>query len=97
MFQNECLGKLSYEATPAVILMAGVFVSFLADYSVQQILLWRSTKKGDTADENMGNSAVSAELVNVTILEAGIMFHSLRKSKPSRLLKHESVTYLWQL
>ncbi|KAK3295547.1 putative ZIP zinc transporter [Chaetomium fimeti] len=77
MFQNECLGKLSYEATPAVILMAGVFVSFLADYSVQQILLWRSTKKGDTTDENGGNSTISAELVNVAILEAGIMFHSL--------------------
>ena len=78
MFQNECLGKLSYEATPAVILMAGVFVSFLADYSVQQILLCRSTKKGGT-DEDQGKSAVSAELVNVAILEAGIMFHSLRK------------------
>ncbi|KAH6850111.1 hypothetical protein B0I37DRAFT_105672 [Chaetomium sp. MPI-CAGE-AT-0009] len=78
MFQNECLGKLSYEATPAVILMAGVFVSFLADYSVQQILLWRSTRKGGTPDENPGSSAISAELVNVAILEAGIMFHSLR-------------------
>ncbi|KAH6636142.1 hypothetical protein F5144DRAFT_488146 [Chaetomium tenue] len=77
MFQNECLGKLSYEATPAVILMAGVFVSFLADYSVQQILLWRSAKKGDTAEEDLGKPAVSAELVNVAILEAGIMFHSL--------------------
>jgi zinc transporter 1/2/3 len=97
MFQNECLGKLSYEATPAVILMAGVFVSFLADYSVQQILLWRSTKKGDTADEAPRKPAVSAELVNVAILEAGIMFHSLRKPKPTRPLKHKSVTYLWRL
>lgn len=75
MFQNECLGGLPYEATPAVILMAGIFMSFLAEYSVEQILLWRSAKKRDNSED----TAISAELVNVAILEAGIIFHSLRK------------------
>ncbi|KAK8068788.1 Zip-domain-containing protein [Apiospora phragmitis] len=48
MFANKCLGDLDYEATPAVILMAGVFVSFIVD-----------------------------ELVNIFVLESGILFHSL--------------------
>ncbi|GAB1317470.1 high-affinity Zn(2+) transporter zrt1 [Madurella fahalii] len=76
MFQNECLGELSYEATPAVILMAGIFVSFLAECCVQQILMWRSAKKRKTL-ENIVGAEISADLVNVVILEAGIIFHSL--------------------
>jgi solute carrier family 39 (zinc transporter), member 1/2/3 len=82
-FQNECLGEVSYEAIPAIILMVGIFVSFLADYVVQQILEWRSTQKGDIPGDSTGNTVVSAELVNVAILEAGIIFHSLRKSTPT--------------
>jgi zinc transporter 1/2/3 len=79
-FENECLGGLSYEATPAVILMIGIFVSFVIEYAVQQVLLWRSTKKPETVEESLEDTMISAELVNVAILEAGIIFHSLRKS-----------------
>ncbi|EAQ91383.1 hypothetical protein CHGG_03318 [Chaetomium globosum CBS 148.51] len=53
---------------------------------VHQILLWRSAKKGDTAEEDPGKPAVSAELVNVAILEAGIMFHSLLSTARKILL-----------
>ncbi|KAK4099320.1 hypothetical protein N658DRAFT_517408 [Parathielavia hyrcaniae] len=73
-FQNECLGGLSYEATPAVILMAGIFVSFLADYLVHEMVAWRATRKGYM---HVPEGDVSAELANVAILEAGIVFHSL--------------------
>lgn len=93
MFQNECLGELSYEATPAVILMAGILVSFLAEHSVQQILLWRSAKKQRSLGI-VGDAEISAELVNVAILEAGIIFHSLRRSSTATL-RHSRRVLTW--
>lgn len=79
MFENECLGELAYEGTACAILMAGLFLSFVVDYAGQRLSRWHAAKK--SASVEPGSSAPvtrSSELVNVALLEAGIIFHSLR-------------------
>jgi zinc transporter 1/2/3 len=44
MFGNECLGELQYEGTTAAIFMAGLFLSFLADYVGARFVQWRQKK-----------------------------------------------------
>ncbi|KAF1987307.1 Zip-domain-containing protein [Aulographum hederae CBS 113979] len=44
MFSNQCLGELSYEATTAAILMAGLFLSFLIEFIGHRVLLARQPK-----------------------------------------------------
>jgi zinc transporter 1/2/3 len=44
MFGNECLGELQYEGTTAAIFMAGLFLSFLADYLGARFVQWRQKK-----------------------------------------------------
>ena len=78
MFTNECLGPLSFEATAASIVMAGIFLSFLVDYLGQRYVQYRS----DTQEKTESASTeveTSNETLKVLILEAGIIFHSLRK------------------
>ncbi|KAK8084464.1 hypothetical protein PG997_005735 [Apiospora hydei] len=68
MFQNKCLGEIDYEATPAAILLAGVFVSFAVDF-----LSHRFFSRRQADEQQQANN----ELVNIFVLESGIMFHSL--------------------
>jgi zinc transporter 1/2/3 len=108
MFGNECLGELQYEGTTAAIFMAGLFLSFLADYVGARFVQWRqkkyagsdaevrpadagSDKAGSTSSApdhehshghhhgSVSNSSPMAEKINVMNLEAGIIFHSIRK------------------
>lgn len=104
MFGNECLGELSYEATTSAILLAGFFLSFLADYTLQRFMLWQSRKnvpaaadteepiqtaKAGRISSNSSTASLAAHdltpdierssTLNVLILEAGIVFHSLCK------------------
>ncbi|KAF1978991.1 Zip-domain-containing protein [Bimuria novae-zelandiae CBS 107.79] len=51
MFGNECLGELPYEATTAAIVMAGLFLSFLVDYTSKRFLLWRQSKNPSSDSE----------------------------------------------
>lgn len=37
MFNNECLGELDYEATTAAIFMAGMFLTFVLEYTLKRI------------------------------------------------------------
>lgn len=79
MFENECLGELKFEGTAASILMAGLFLSFLVDYAGQRLARWHAAKKTTSLDGGSPSQVTtSTELVNVTLLEAGIIFHSLR-------------------
>jgi zinc transporter 1/2/3 len=81
MFGNECLGELLYEATTAAIVMAGLFISFLIEFCVQRAMRWQLTKKSETDSDNLSPKAVAkAEMANITIMEAGIIFHSIRTS-----------------
>lgn len=70
MFNNECLTGNEFEATTSAIVMAGIILSFLVDY-----LGHRFTKSYATSARTPANE----DLVNVLVLEAGIIFHSLCK------------------
>lgn len=79
MFTNECLGELAYEGTTAAIVMAGLFISFLIEFVVQRAMRWQASKKSDSDESFSSPKAVaSAEMANITIMETGIIFHSLR-------------------
>jgi zinc transporter 1/2/3 len=80
MFANECLGEQKYEATAAAILMAGLFLSFLVDFIGLRFIQWKTAKKSDTVETvPVGRGWSSPEMLNLGVLEAGIIFHSLRK------------------
>ncbi|KAF2967841.1 hypothetical protein GQX73_g5728 [Xylaria multiplex] len=66
MFNNECLGELEYEAVTAAIVMAGLFIAFLVENISHRIARRYWAKTPDAND-----------VVSVTVLEAGIIFHSL--------------------
>lgn len=81
MFRNECLGELEYEATAAAILMAGLFLSFLVEYLGIRLVQWHAAKKAPAhAHGDHSHHSPSTEMVNITVLEAGVIFHSLRKN-----------------
>ncbi|KAH6886234.1 ZIP zinc transporter-domain-containing protein [Thelonectria olida] len=80
MFGNECLGELKYEATTAAIVMAGLFISFLIEFFVTRAMRWQAKKKSESDEaevEPSSKAVASAELANISIMEAGIIFHSL--------------------
>lgn len=66
MFGNECLGELQYEGTTAAVFLAGLFLSFLADYLGARFVQWRAKKHTTTDSEtssaptNGSDKAVSA-------------------------------------
>ncbi|KAF3937829.1 hypothetical protein ABW19_dt0206913 [Dactylella cylindrospora] len=78
MFGNECLGELKYEATPAAILMAGIFLSFIVEYLGFRFVQWRNNKE-KSRSEPLGATkpGLSNEILSVSVMEAGILFHSL--------------------
>lgn len=74
MFGNPCLGELKYEATTSAVTMAGLFLSWLVDYVSHRLAKHHTaTKSADVAHYN-------DDVVNVLILEAGIIFHSICES-----------------
>lgn len=80
MFSNECLGELQYESITAAILMAGLFLSFLIEYAGYRIVGWQAAKKREGEEgETSGNDLRSTEMVSIHVMEAGVIFHSLRK------------------
>lgn len=87
MFQNECLGELAYEATTAGILMAGIFLSFLVEYLGNRLVEWHEAKSPSASVESAApghahhSVSTRTDLVNISVLEAGVIFHSLRKSQ----------------
>jgi zinc transporter 1/2/3 len=80
MFQNECLGELAFEATAAAILMAGLFLSFLIEYAGNRFIQWHEAKaRSDNVESAGAAPAAKTDMVNIGVLEAGVIFHSLRK------------------
>ncbi|KAL2889906.1 Zinc transporter 9 [Ceratocystis lukuohia] len=77
MFENECLGRLEYESTATAIVMAGVFVSFLTEYMGHRYINWKQSKNKANPEQNALELALSNEMVNIVVMEAGIVFHSL--------------------
>ncbi|KAI1039157.1 hypothetical protein LB505_007550 [Fusarium chuoi] len=78
MLGNKCVGDLQYEGTTAAIVMAGIFISFLLELCVMHALRRQSTKKTDTDSAYLSPKTIEkAEMANISIMEAGIIFHSL--------------------
>ncbi|KAK3299835.1 uncharacterized protein B0H64DRAFT_1743 [Chaetomium fimeti] len=81
MFTNECLGELAYEATSSAILMAGIFLSFLVEYCGSRLVQWHEAKAKSSIVESAGHGhaapAARTDMVNIAVLEAGVIFHSL--------------------
>ncbi|KAK7222500.1 hypothetical protein V2G26_010503 [Clonostachys chloroleuca] len=78
MFGNSCLTGLEYEATTAAIVMAGLFISFVIEFVVSRLLRWQQEKEATDGNAELTPIAIAkAETTNVTIMEAGIIFHSL--------------------
>ncbi|KAK3329210.1 hypothetical protein B0H66DRAFT_540440 [Apodospora peruviana] len=82
MFANECLGELQYESTASAILMAGIFLSFLVEYAGIRLMQWHGAKNASTSAESAGAAggelvqSARTEMVNISVLEAGVIFHS---------------------
>ncbi|KAL1839242.1 hypothetical protein VTJ49DRAFT_1720 [Mycothermus thermophilus] len=79
MFDNECLGELAYESTAAAILMAGLFLSFFVEYLGNRLIQWHESKAhtGSVEAAGHGHAPVRTDMVNIAVLEAGVIFHSL--------------------
>lgn len=79
MFGNKCIGELGYEGTTAAILMAGIFLSFLVEYIGQRIVLAKTRSTALLTREKQAEALLSTEVVSILVMEAGILFHSLRE------------------
>ncbi|ETS74020.1 hypothetical protein PFICI_13886 [Pestalotiopsis fici W106-1] len=71
MFTNECLTGIEYESTTSAIVMAGLFLSFVVDFVSHRIASGAQTKLHEFGSHDRDN------IVQVLILEAGIIFHSI--------------------
>lgn len=90
-FGSECLGGLNYEATTGAILMAGLFLTFLIEYVAHRVSSRKDAvaqqpfhpadaKDTEAASEEVqqAEKAVPQNLtLKTTIMEAGIIFHSV--------------------
>lgn len=79
MFTNKCLGELQYEGTTSAIVMAGIFLSFIIEYIGHRIVLKKTTTAARLSAAKQADAYLSAEIVSVLVMEAGILFHSLCK------------------
>ena len=83
MLTNECITGIDYEATTSAIVLAGLFVSFLIEYIVTRSLRWQANKKVESDEHSISAQAIAhAELANISIMDAGIIFHSIRTFPP---------------
>lgn len=80
MFGNECLGELKYEGTTSAIVMAGLFLSFVVEYIGHRIVQAKIRSEAALTSKERASAKLSSEVVNILVMEAGIIFHSLRKS-----------------
>lgn len=78
MFGNKCLGELKYEGTTSAIVMAGLFLSFIIEYIGHRVVMAKAKSSSSLTAEEKAKSVLSTEVVSILVMEAGILFHSLR-------------------
>lgn len=83
MFTNECIGDLGYEGTTSAIVMAGIFMSFVVEYIGQRIVIAKVRTEATLSFKERSQALLSSEVVSILVMESGIVFHSVRKSRPS--------------
>jgi zinc transporter 1/2/3 len=80
MFENDCLGELAFEGTAAAVMMAGIFLSFLVEYTGNRLLLWHYQKKAGSIEAGrQPELPPSTRTTKIMVLEIGIIFHSMSK------------------
>ncbi len=79
MFGNECIGELEYEGVTSAIVMAGLFLSFVVEYIGQRIVSAKIRSEAALTSKERVKALLSSEVVNILVMEAGIIFHSVRK------------------
>ncbi|CAI6093342.1 unnamed protein product [Clonostachys chloroleuca] len=77
MFSNNCVGELEYEGVTSAIVMAGIFLSFLVEYVGHRIVQAKLRSEAALSTQEKSKALVSSEVVSITVMEAGILFHSL--------------------
>lgn len=80
MFGNPCLGEMQYEGTTSAIVMAGLFLSFIVEYVGHRIVLAKAKSAANLTPTEKSKALLSSDVVSILVMEAGILFHSLRKS-----------------
>lgn len=78
MFTNECIGTLDYEAVTSSIVMAGLFISFVVEYIGQRVVSAKLQREASLTSKERAQTVLSSEVVNILVMELGILFHSLR-------------------
>ena len=58
MFGQKCIGQLGYEATTSVIVMAGLFLSFIIEYIGQRIVLAKTRSAAGALSRGQGQRHV---------------------------------------
>lgn len=81
MFTNECIGDLGYEGTTSAVLMGGLFLSFVVEYIGQRVVTAKVRSEAALSRKERASAFLTSEVVSILVMEAGIVFHSLRKSK----------------
>jgi zinc transporter 1/2/3 len=79
MFSNDCVGELEYEGVTSAIVMAGIFLSFLVEYVGHRIVQAKIRSEAALGTQERSKALISSEVVSITVMEAGILFHSLCK------------------
>ncbi|CAH0019185.1 unnamed protein product [Clonostachys rhizophaga] len=77
MFSNDCVGELEYEGVTSAIVMAGIFLSFLVEYVGHRIVQTKIRSEAALSPQEKSKALISSEVVSITVMEAGILFHSL--------------------
>ncbi|KAJ9130969.1 Zinc-regulated transporter 1 [Pleurostoma richardsiae] len=78
MFENDCLGELAFEGTAAAVMMAGILLSFLVEYTGNRLLLWHYQKKAGSIEAGRQPELPPSTRTNkIMVLETGIIFHSM--------------------
>ncbi|KAI9147820.1 Zinc-regulated transporter 1 [Paramyrothecium foliicola] len=77
MFGSKCIGSLGYEGITSAIVMAGIFLSFIVEYAGQRVVLAKTKAAASLSLEERSKAMLSTEIVNILVMETGIVFHSI--------------------
>lgn len=89
MFSNPCVGDLGYEGTTSAVLMGGLFLSFMVEYIGQRVVSAKVRSEAVLSRKERTKALFSSEVVGILVMEAGIIFHSLRKSQQRHIVMYE--------
>lgn len=78
MFANECIGELEYEGVTSAIVMAGILLSFVVEYVGHRVVRAKIKSEASLTPRERAESVLSSEVVDILVMEVGILFHSLR-------------------